>query len=122
MFASHKHHWLFAGCMAMVALIAGARAMYPWKPSAIDGLVSLASQFTLTWWVLADARARCVDVPVLARPNIFFFAPLAAPAYVVWSRGWLGLAWLFAFVVLFVVSFLAGAFAFGLAFAVLRLK
>jgi hypothetical protein len=78
-----------------LAAIWGMRNVYFWQRSLLDLMIPLSVMIVLYAWTIADARRQRIPIPMFARTWLFLFAVIAVPGYVLWSRGWLGLAWLF---------------------------
>jgi hypothetical protein len=116
--ASSMHTlWLLAIFYA-IAIVWGVRSVYQSEPSVLDFLVPLANAICLGAWAIVDARRRKHPIPMSAQPWFVFLAIVLVPAYVVWSRGWRGLAWLLLHVMLwFLVAtislYLGGWMIFG---------
>jgi len=92
----------------------GARDATVAEPSFSDLAVALLASIAVTKCCAMDSRLIGKPLPRTARWVMFFTWPLAAPVYLVWSRGWAGLAWLAVhFVAVTVVLQIAEAVARG---------
>ena len=76
-----------------MAVVWGVRYVSPQKESSLDLICSLVMALALGMWAIADARHRRHSIPLLARPWFVLFAGLVVPAYLLWTRGWRGAAW-----------------------------
>jgi len=60
--------------------------------SAPNQLMYLVVAAALTFWVVVDCRRRKETVSLGSQFDLFFFWPLAIPAYLIWHYRWWGLA------------------------------
>lgn len=90
---SSRHTWWCLAGFYTLAVIWGLRNSYFWKPSALDLLVLMAQAICLGWWAVVDAGLRGRPIPLTAHWWFFVFAPVVAPCYTIWSRGWRGILW-----------------------------
>ena len=111
-----RHTYWFLWVYYTIAAVWGLREIWPHVPSRIDLLFPLVFAVALGSWAVVDARRRRHPIPMLARPWFFFFALLAVPAYVVWSREWRGVGWVALNAVLFYALATAVMHGFGILF------
>jgi hypothetical protein len=77
--------------------------------SPLDLLVPLAITLPLAWWAIGDSRARGQSIPLLSRQWFLLAGTFLVPAYVVSSRGWLGVGLVLLNAIAWFLLWLAGA-------------
>lgn len=90
-----RHTRWFLIAYYLLCVMWGVRNASQTVPSRLDIMVPLALYAVASWWVITDARARGRAIPLLSQQWFFFGAGLLVPAYVIWSRGWRGVGYLF---------------------------
>jgi len=81
--ADRFHHWCLLPCFNLLFLL------YAMRPSLA---VALAANVALGWWAIHDSVVRRQPIPLLSR-NWFIAVPiLLVPLYLIYSRGWWGVA------------------------------
>lgn len=86
------NRWFLIGFYSL-AVLWGIRNIYHNQPSMLDLLIPIALSICLGWWAVTDARRRRQPIPLTAQVWFFILAVLVVPGYVIWSRGWRGMAW-----------------------------
>ncbi len=74
-------------CLGLLWVLAGARAATV-DIGLADLLIAVTTYSGMALLCVLDARRRRKPMAGIAGPAIFFFWPIAIPAYLVWSRGW----------------------------------
>ncbi|MHC4970712.1 MAG: hypothetical protein ACYTG3_00085 [Planctomycetota bacterium] len=77
----------------------GARDATLPEPCLSDLAMAFLAAIAVTKACVMDSRLVGKPLPRAARWVMFFTWPLAVPVYLVWSRGWVGLAWIAAHLV-----------------------
>lgn len=88
---SRSTRWFLLAFYSL-AIIWGLRTVYLSKPSSLDLLVPVALAICLGLWAIVDANHRRRPIPMSARWWFFLLSMLVVPGYVIWSRGWRGIA------------------------------
>lgn len=103
--------------LAVLFGISGALGSFAPLPAL---LLPLIWQIVLCEWAIGDSIARGRPIPSSARSWFFLTAGFAAPAYVIWTRGWRGCGWLALQVVLWYAVYVLAWIAAAIAINVLR--
>jgi hypothetical protein len=90
----HRHTLWFLAAFYALAIVSGARQAYWFQESLLDLLIPLAEALCLGLWAEEDANRRGYPIPMLSRSWFILLPLILVPAYLVWSRGWRGLAWI----------------------------
>jgi hypothetical protein len=101
-----------------LAFVWGARQIDFWEPSTIDAVFPFGLAIVLGWWAIFDACKRRHPIPLLSRQWFLLAAAIFVPGYVIWSRRWRGVGWLFLHAILWlmitmVVMHVGGLLVFG---------
>ncbi|HQU42023.1 MAG TPA: hypothetical protein PK867_04390 [Pirellulales bacterium] len=88
-----EHTFWFLLAFYALAIVGGIRHAYSSKSSALDVLLPVADAIALGCWALADSKRRGHYIPMTARWWFVLLGVFVVPAYVIWSRGWRGWAW-----------------------------
>ena len=104
---------LVVGIYIVWSLSGAAQILAPEDARVTLGLAIAASTLIVVWCTI-DARRRGHPIVRIVQMLMWFFWPIAAPMYLIWSRSWVG----FGFSVLHFIGFLVALFiGAGIAFA-----
>jgi hypothetical protein len=78
-----------------VFVLQGFRNAVGAEPSLSGLAIAVLAAVAVTKACIMDSRLIGKPLPRAARWITFFLWPLAVPVYLLWSRGWMGLAWIF---------------------------
>ncbi len=95
----------------IVVVLSGFREALNPESQIIDLGLSILLAFIFVTALLADAKQREYNIPMLGRWLLLPSWTISCSYYLVWSRGWKGLLFLFAAIFTFLFCWTAGAIA-----------
>lgn len=102
MLAWHTKRFL----IVFYGITASLGMLNPRENSDLEFLLAIALSFSMAWWAITDASDRGGPIRPVLRFLVIISGWLAAPIYLLWTRGLRGLGWLLLNAVAFVIVLL----------------